>query len=241
MPLLRISKLLVLIALIGLMAPARWALSGPPLICHGVDVPEGKSLPWGKDASTRSPSYNASNVVNDALEFLTPQMPVLTRMETLRRATLYIDRNKSQADDLLGHLMARALDAEAGGRPDALAWFDAGYIIQCYRQTGTPRSFGPGVTKGEGASSIEGYSWVAKAIALQGTKVDPGLEVGAALMTADSRAPEHEVHLKNAITAGFGKDSPEAEKLLEWLAQIHGNTLQALRSKYGLTDARSNR
>jgi hypothetical protein len=224
MPQLRISALLVLTSFIGLFVLGARIHAGPPLICHGIDVPEGKSLPWGADTFTKSSSYNASNVVHDALELLAPQTPVLTRMETLRRATLYIDRNKSQADELLGHLMARALDAEAAGKPESLAWFDAGYIVQCYRQTGTPRSFGPAVTKGEGASSIEGYSWVARAIALQGAKVDPALEVAAALVTADSRAPEHEQHMKNAAAAGFGKNSPEEKKLMDWLQQIHGLT-----------------
>jgi hypothetical protein len=214
-----------------------WA--GPPLICHSIKVDEGQSLPWGKDAFTKSSSYSTSNLVNDTLELLGSDKPVLVRMETLRRASLYIDRKQSLANELLGKLMARALDAEAAGKPDALAWFDAGYLAQCFHQTGTGTSFGPGSTKGVGASAIEGYSWVAKAIAIDGSK--PQMEIAAALMTADSRVPEHEKHLKRALEGGVTNDSPEAEKLLAWIAQINGSSLEALRAKFGLTDARSHR
>ncbi len=218
------NVLMFLIAVVGFFMLGPGSKAGPPLICHEIEVSEGQSLPWGKDTFTRSSAYNASNVVRDALDLLRPQTAVLTRMETLRRATLYIDRNKAQADELLGHLMARALDAEAAGKPDSLAWFDAGYAVACYRQTGTPRTFGPAVTKGEGASAIEGYSWIARAIALQGSKADPALNVAAALVTADSRAPEHQQHVQKAISGGFGKGSSEERKLLEWLEQINGRS-----------------
>lgn len=222
------------IILLAALSMCTLVLAGPPLICHSINVPEGQSLPWGKDAFTESGSYDARQVVHQTLELLKPQTQVLTRMETLRRAALYIDRDKSKADELLGQLMARALDSEASGKPDAMAWFDAGYFAQCLNQTSTPHSFKPGITKGVGASSVEGYSWVAKAITIAGSS--PDLELAAALMTIDGQAPEHEQHLQAAIK-GFGRTLPEESKrLLAWIAQINGSTLEQLSAKYGRTD-----
>ncbi len=231
----RITLAWVLIG--GALALIRSAAAGPPLICHEIRVPEGQSLPWGKDGFSKARGYSTSGVVRDTLELLSPRMPVLVRMETLRRATLYIDDNQSQADELLGELMARALDAEAAGAPDALAWFDAGYLAQCYRQSGTKASFGPAASKAAGSGAIAGYSWVVKALDIAGS--NPQMEIAAALMTADHRVPQHEAHLKRALAADATELAPQAEDVLRWIAEINGSTIEALRAKYGLTDARS--
>jgi hypothetical protein len=232
----RIWKVLCVLGLASLILPATWVLAGPPLICHEIKVPEGTSLPWGKEAFDKASGYKVANVVDDTLKALSPEAQILVRMETLRRATLYIDRKQSSADELLGRLMARALDAEAVGKPDAMAWFDAGYLVQCLHQTGTATSFGPAVTKGAGATAIGGYSWVARAIAIAGSNGE--LELAAALMTVDHRVPEHEQHLKRALASNVAQGSPEAERLLEWIAQIDGTSIESLRAKHGLTDAR---
>ncbi len=52
-------------------------------------------------------------------------------MENLRRATIYAARDRKAAAELMSALMKRA---EAGGSRDALAWFDAGYLVESYRQ-----------------------------------------------------------------------------------------------------------
>ena len=226
-----------LLTIVVLVLVSVQVIAGPPLICHSIKVPEGQSLPWGEDAFTESKSYDPSKVVQDTIELLKSTTPVLTRMETLRRASVYIDRDQVKADALLGKLMARALDSESVKSPDAMAWFDAGYFVQCLHQTSTPHSFGPGVTKGVGASAIEGYSWVSKALAIAGSNAD--LEMAAALMTVDHRVPEHEQHLKQAIQL-HGKSMPEeSNRLLSWIAQINGTSLEQLRAKYTATNARS--
>lgn len=227
----------ITIGAIALVAPA---FAGPPLICHEIQISEtARSLPWGKDAFSKSGSYSLADVADDTLNVLTPDAPILVRMETLRRATLYIDHKQPLADELLGRLMARALDAEAAGKPDALAWFDAGYLVQCFHQTETPTSFRPAVTKGTGASSIAGYSWVAKAIVID-HGAHPHMDLGAALMTCDYGAAEHEQHLQRALASGAA-ESPEARGLLGWIAQINGTTIEELRAKYKISDARSGR
>ena len=53
-------------------------------------------------------------------------------MENLRRATIYAMRDPVVAEQLLKALMARALSTTNDGR----AWFDAGYLIEAYRQGG---------------------------------------------------------------------------------------------------------
>lgn len=236
MPPTRLQRTVLGIALLTLIVLISSVHAGPPLICHGIKVAEGQSLPWGRGPFEKG-SYDAARVVKDTVDLLSPDKTVLVRMETLRRATLYIDKDQSRADELLGRLMARALDAEAAGKPDALAYFDAGYLAQCYHQMGVSPSFGPAVTKGMGASAIEGYSWVARAISLPGANAQ--MDLAAALMTADTRPPEHQAHLKRAL-AGVTKDS-EAEKLLAWIAQIEGSTLEALRAKFGTADASGHR
>jgi hypothetical protein len=78
-----------LIAAILCLATA--AQAGPPLICHTIEIGEAKSLPWGGHNWNLSggETYDTKNLVGDTLEILAPGTPVLVRMETLRRATLY--------------------------------------------------------------------------------------------------------------------------------------------------------
>jgi hypothetical protein len=213
------------------------ALAGPPLLCHPIAVNADQSLPWGKDAFTKSVSYDPSRLVNDTLKALDSATPVLVRMETLRRATLYINKSTEIADDLMGSLMSRVLNSEASGQPDATAWFDAGYLAACFSQSATSTSFGPTTTKGNRAQSIPGYSWVVKAIEISGGNTS--MELAAALITVDHRVPEHRSHLKNVL-ANTELDAASLD-LLQWIAQINGTTIESLRSQLGVVDARSGR
>ena len=61
---------------------------------------------------------------------LTPDAPILTRMENMRRATIYAMRDPVIAHELLKAVTARALATTTDGR----AWFDAGYLIESYKQ-----------------------------------------------------------------------------------------------------------
>ena len=110
------------------------AQAGPPAICHPVEIGDQASLPWGSNAFDKKRGYSKSDVLDDTLKLLEASDSALVHMETLRRATLYLDRDTKRATTLIATLMARALDAEAAGEPNALAWFDAGYLAQCYAQ-----------------------------------------------------------------------------------------------------------
>jgi hypothetical protein len=62
--------------------------------------------------------------VTDTLTLLTPSMPVIVRMETLRRATIYAAAKPDLAKELMGALRTRA-EAKA-----PLAAFDLGYLVE---------------------------------------------------------------------------------------------------------------
>src|SRR5437763_2492334 len=112
------------------------ALAGPPLICHAVNIGDAKSLPWVSNSWKLSGEehYDTNHLADDTLNLLTPNMPVIVRMETLRRAALYGQQNSAGAKEILFKLRSRALDGGTQGKPDALALFDLGYFVECLKQ-----------------------------------------------------------------------------------------------------------
>ena len=107
------------------------ALAGPPFICHEFEIGGAASLPWTKgDWLGLSQDYDTTRVVADTEALLTPAMPTLARMETLRRAVLYASRDRALAERLVAALAARVHAADKAGRGDALALFDAGYVLE---------------------------------------------------------------------------------------------------------------
>src|SRR5262245_37365379 len=127
---------LALAALVILAVFESNALAGPPLICFPFDIGDAKSLPWGTGKAWNSPKadYNVANLVPDTLALLSPGVPVIVRMETLRRAVIYSERDPRVAYELLSRVLTRVLDAEAGTKSDPLVWFDAGYLVETYKQ-----------------------------------------------------------------------------------------------------------
>src|ERR1700690_2508946 len=98
------------------------ALAGPPLICHTINIGSAASLPWSSDTWNLSgkENYDLNRLAGDTLALLDANTPVLVRMETLRRATLYAQRDPKIAKELLLKLSARATVNDR----DALAAFD---------------------------------------------------------------------------------------------------------------------
>src|SRR5216684_3714829 len=188
----------------ALLSIVGFAQAGPPLICHTIEIGQAKSLPWISHnwKLTGTENYDLKNLVPDTLAILDSNTPVLVRMETLRRATLYAEKNSQIAKELLTKLHSRATNAESAGRPDALAWFDAGYLTEAYKQlywkTQNP------------ASGLDGYAMVVKAINLRGN--DPEMEFAAALITLDSHQGNHQDHVLKA-TVGAKTDSLLAQNL----------------------------
>jgi len=192
----------VLLILSGL---ATSALAGPPLVCHRLEIGNAKSLPWTGTAWNLSgnESYQTKDLAADTLAILDANAPVIVRMETLRRATLYARKDPQAAKELLTKLYQRATAGETAGRPDALAWFDTGYLAEAYKQW-----FGKDPSP---AAGIDGYSLVTKALALRGEK-DPEMEFAAALITLQGPEQAHLEHARKAI-AGAKDDSLLARNL----------------------------
>ena len=155
----------------ALMAP-RAAVAGPPLLCFPFDIGAARSLPM-LQGSWRAidPSYDVSHLVGDTLALLTTDTPVIVRMETLRRATVYAADRPEIAEALLAALRNRAKVPAANA---GLAVFDFGYLVETYRQAAPifKRSIGS-------IDGIDGYQFVLKARALQS---DASMEYAAKLI-----------------------------------------------------------
>ena len=131
----RCSRLLCVSLAVLVLAPAA-VQAGPPLICHPVDIGGAESLPWGSGPgwNTPQPGYDRTRLVKDTLALLSPSAPIRVRMETLRRATVYAMGDPDRGRELLARLEQRARDAEPGS-DGALALFDAGYLIEAYKES----------------------------------------------------------------------------------------------------------
>jgi hypothetical protein len=204
----------ILLILSGLATPA---VAGPPLICHRLDIGDAKSLPWNGTAwdLAGNEGYDTKNLVHDTLAILDGGAPVIVRMETLRRATLYARKDPQAAKELLTRLYQRANAGDAAGRSDGLAWFDAGYLVEAYRQWfyNTPNP----------AAGIDGYGMVTKAVALNGHQ-DPQMEFAAALITLQGPESAHREHAQRAI-AGAKQDPLLARNLAN---RFRGNENQTV-------------
>ena len=123
-----------------MLAFASPALAGPPLICHPFDTAGGTLIAWGSGSgwNTPLPSYDVKKLPAEVAQLLDTDAPVLTRMENLRRATIYAMKDPAVAHQLLTVVMGRALTPRSG----AQAWFDAGYLIESYKQAAHLREGG---------------------------------------------------------------------------------------------------
>jgi NADPH-dependent 2,4-dienoyl-CoA reductase/sulfur reductase-like enzyme len=181
------------VAIIGLAGPA---LAGPPLVCFPFDIGTAASLPWNTESGSfkgMRPDYDRSRLNGDTLALLTPSTPIVVRMETLRRAALYAAGDATLGHGLLGLLRARAAHHAA----DALARFDAGYLIETYRQMAP---LAPEMARM--VADVDGYAMVIQS--LEARQGDPAMAFAAALMTLGGK-PLHEAHVR-AARAGAATD-----------------------------------
>jgi len=221
------------------LAFATVAKAGPPLICHAIQIGQAKSLPWvseGWNLSSQE-NYDLTHLVPDTLAILNPHTAVLVRMETLRRATIYAQKDPQVAAALLAAIRDRATTAEAQGRADALAWFDAGYLVETYKQANWLFEKAPGMIadqhwvrseKPNPATGLDGYAWVTKAISLRGN--DAEMEFAAALVTLEGQTRDHQEHVSRA-TAGAQSDPLLAQNLAARFSGNKGETIAEMLGK----------
>ncbi len=220
---------------VALLCFAVVAQAGPPLICHAIEIGQAKSLPWISHNWNLSggENYDTKNLVRETLEILAPDTPVLVRMETLRRATLYARKDPVAAKELLARLHARATSAESSGHPDALAWFDVGYLAETYKQWIGQKWMRFSADEQNPAAGVDGYAMVKKALALRGAALrgdDPQMEFAAALITLSRPAAEHRDHAQKAI-AGAKTDALLAQNLATRFIGPQTETMSQLLAK----------
>lgn len=178
---------------IGLVAPALTA--GTPLICHPYAIGSAKSLPGGPDWHGVSRDYDRSRLVADTLALLTPETPIIVRMETLRRAAIYAtsemrnwdrqaytEEDRAVASALLEKLRGRISD-QNNPRDQALALFDAGFLAETLRHARMDLG-------------VDGYALLTRAVRLRGE--DPEMEFALALASSWPKRTGHEGHLARA-------------------------------------------
>ena len=221
---------LSVLAVLTLLTVAVYA--GPPLLCWPFDIGGAKSLPFvGDNWRAADPSYNTQHLADDTLAILQPNTPVIVRMETMRRATVYAMKDSGIAARLLERVEARVNEAEKRGKPDALAMFDLGYLQETYKQT-----YGTDALKNlavkDLAADRNGYALIARAIQLRGS--DAEMEFAAAIVQADSRANAglRSAHFRQAL-AGAKEGSLLAKNLVSHaeLLQAKGKSLGDLRAE----------
>lgn len=114
----------------------------------------------------------------------------------MRRATIYAMRDPQIAQQLLKTVMARALDTTT----DSRAWFDAGYLIESYRQAIHLRGNGKPELRAWAAVDetirVDGCNWVKKAMAMTAPSAE--MEFAASLMT---QGPVASAHRAKAVAA----------------------------------------
>jgi hypothetical protein len=217
------TKLLAIALAIAAAVPA--ALAGPPLLCHMFNIGDAKSLPWGmgeKNWYTPRSDYDTRNLVDDTAALLTDNAPVIVRMETIRRATLYSGRNASLSQALLDRIKTLAAGGKQGRR-NALRLFDYGYLIETVKQGSMMRELqdSAGSIKG-----LNGYDFIQEALRLRGN--DPEMEFAAAVVTIWPKNERHQAHFRKAVSGAPG-DPLLTVNLLSHFAD-RGKTLAELRS-----------
>ena len=203
------NSMKILAVIVLLAAPV---FAGPPLVCHPIIIGSARSLPWTSTTWNLSgdESYDVNHLISDTLALLRPDTPVLVRMETIRRAALYSQKNAAVARELLAGLAARATSDER----DALAAFDYGYLIETYRQLEmTFRMSRGGKNRGDWvnpAEGLDGYALVKQAISMRGS--DAEIEFAAALITTENSKQDYQGHAAKA-KAGMKQDRLLAENV----------------------------
>jgi hypothetical protein len=214
-----------------LLTLVRPAPAGPVLICKNYEIGAAKSLPWGgSDWRSVKPDYDINRLVEDTLALLTPETPVIVRMETLRRAVIYaawsrVDRevnyakrNDNAAQELFSRIMGNTKQSafqSASKKPDPLRLFDAGFFLESWKQAYVDGS-------GKKPVDFDGYALVKQAIALRGN--DPEMEFAAALITSiRSDKAAHRAHLQKAIAG-----APEGSLLARNIVNHFGRKGQSI-------------
>jgi hypothetical protein len=180
------------------------ALAGPPLVCHTYAIGKDPSLPWSanKDAwQAVDPNYKTANLATDTLKLLDSGLPLLARMETLRRATVYSRNDAAAALELSNRLLGRALAGGTKGKASSQALFDAGYFVESIRELSHVTAIKP-------IADVDGYDLVRRS--LPGLEDKLTAEFAMGLMESEHAWPNE--HIRRAV-AGAQESSLLAQNI----------------------------
>jgi hypothetical protein len=171
------------------------ASAGLPLVCNPFQTADdAKLLPWAQPAgrNTIDRHYDIERLTGDTLHLLSPDSPTLARMENLRRATIYASKNRHAANALLKSVLERTRQSSMSPQAEAVARFDAAYLVESYRQYGMTMEQDllgqfdkeyPTLRAQVGA--LDGYALMQRAIDVTH---EPDMEYAASLMAHDREA-----------------------------------------------------
>lgn len=224
----RLAALLVIAGSVWVATPAA---GGPPLICFPYEIGDAKSLPWGGGTHDKSSGYDRKAVVKDTLDLLKTEKDTLVRMETLRRATIYVKDDRALATELLAKFAFMALDAEAADNETwaATALFDAGFLAACYHQHGVDIGWKPGVE-----DRLQGWAWMSKGLEYDGS--DPARQYAAALVLQEKNDGSYKPYLVRALQGT--EQGSNLAKSIESNGVFGSKKLEELRESLGVADAR---
>jgi hypothetical protein len=198
------------VLLVAVSALPASAFAGPPLLCHPYDIGAAKSLPWdgGGWAAARS-DYPLARLADDTQALLTPTTPVIVRMETLRRASIYASRDPRVASDLVRALVARTRTPQGdrrsavtdpSGAPDALALLDAAYLTGALAEIVRIGGIEPfrGNVEALKRISVDVDSWKLMTASLAARPGDANLEFAAALVATAANPAAYAAHAQRA-------------------------------------------
>ncbi len=190
------------LSLIALMLPLIQfsAAAGPPLVCHQIDIGTATSLPAGDGPFGMDRDYKPGDLSAATLALLDAEQSVLVRMETIRRAVLYVtralygvrhgrsytDADRRNAAALFLAFETRKDAARAAKEDAARCLFDYAYLAACLRQAGIDHT----------GSQKEQYAMLSRASAELGA--EPALDFAMALLSYHPRLESFAVHLKRA-------------------------------------------
>jgi hypothetical protein len=225
----------------GIIAPAVVSLilgtdvahAGPPLLCHAIEIGEAQSLPWGTGTwQSDQIKLTEEDFVSRTLALLSPDAATLTRMETIRRATIHAAEHPGAAELLLKAIQSRVHDARS---PSAAALFDLGYLCAAYDQMNVVIDHNAtGFSGGKRSelsvpAGIRAYDLVRKSASM--SPDDHAIEFALALMTLAPSHASHKSHLRRAAD-GATEGSLLAQNLLTRFGQA-GQSLSEMKSSFG--------
>ena len=220
--------------IVSLIVGINDVFAGPPLLCHAIEIGEDVSLPWG-DGTWQSGKITSDDAefVSQTLALLSPDVATLTRMETIRRATIHAAEHPKAAGVLVAALHSRVRDAKS---PSATALFDLGYLSAAYAQMNNVTDHNAsGVAGGKRTEltvpdDIRPYDLVKKSALM--SPYDPAIEFALALITLSPTHPAHKTHLQNAVAAA-SEGSLLAKNIMNRFGNS-GQSLSDLRSSFGM-------